>query len=82
MSEKGFAHIILVAVVVVVLAVLAGLFLISKKAILFPQASDNPSANPQTQTDIQSADPDEPSVTLKEEYSNPFDSYQNPFEAL
>lgn len=78
MDQKGGIALILL-IIIIAAGLLIGVYLVSQKTNLFPKASTTPSSS-------------EPNVTLKEEYknpfdeksnySNPFDSYQNPFESL
>lgn len=91
MSQKGFAHLILIIVIIFVLLVLlgGGAFAFTRGLIKIPgQSEPNPSPivqipNPSPQSFNESSNSADPTVTLKTEYSNPFDTntqYSNPFD--
>lgn len=78
-NEKGIAHLILV-IIILVICLAAGVFLITQKTQLFPQASDEPKAAASG-----SAVTYENPFTSPAPYTNPFteeSTYENPFNDL
>lgn len=86
-NQKGFAHILLFIVILLIIGAAIGAFLIIKGTNFLPKASDAGIAQTPTASSA-----DEPQVSLKTEYENPFseettyknpfDNYQNPFNNL
>lgn len=84
MNQKGAVHLFVVIIVLVIVAVAAYLLY---QGGYFNFATPKPSQDQNTQTT-----PQEPTVSLKNEYENPFDKdtqyvnpfseYKNPFDSL
>lgn len=75
MPEKGFAHLLLITVIILVLAVGLGALFITKNTGFFPKASQN--LYPESETSGE----DSVNVAVTDDYANPFDeSSQNPFD--
>ena len=68
-NNRGFAHILLL--IVLIFGLVVGAYLVSKQTNLFPKAF------------LPKISSQEPNVVVKSEYKNPFDKktqYVNPFE--